>query len=171
MKKALIAYFSHAGENFVNRKIIPLEIGNTEVAAGIISEITGADMFKIDTETPYPYDYKQCVEVSKTELKANARPKLARDIDVSPYDVIFVGYPCWCGTMPMPVLTFLEKAGVDGKIIMPFCTNEGSRMGRSEAEIKKLCPSSDIKEGLSIHGAEAADAKQDIEKWIIAQKV
>ena len=40
--------------------------------------------------------------------------------------------------MPMPVWTFLEGCDLAGKRILPMCTNEGSGMGRSEADIARL---------------------------------
>ncbi|MFX1520941.1 MAG: flavodoxin, partial [Promethearchaeota archaeon] len=48
-KKYLIAYFSRKGNNIVSGKIVNLPIGNTEVIAKMIKEITGGDMFRIDT--------------------------------------------------------------------------------------------------------------------------
>jgi flavodoxin len=60
------------------------------------------------------------------------------------YHVIFLGYPNWWGTMPMPVFTFLEEYDFSGKTIIPFCTHEGSGMGRSEKDIAKLCPKATI---------------------------
>ena len=53
MTKKLIAFYSRAGENYVNGLIKTLELGNTEMAAGIIAELTGADTFKIEQQTPY----------------------------------------------------------------------------------------------------------------------
>ena len=38
----------------------------------------------------------------------------------------------------MAVCTFLEKYDFTGKIIKPFCTHEGSGMGSSEKDIKKM---------------------------------
>ena len=38
----LIVYFSRAGENYLNGAIKNLTVGNTEIAAKMISEITGA---------------------------------------------------------------------------------------------------------------------------------
>jgi len=56
------------------------------------------------------------------------------------YDVIFLGYPNWWGTMPMPVFTFLGEYDFAGKTIARFCTHEGSSLGRSVTDIKELCP-------------------------------
>lgn len=52
MTKKLIAFYSRAGENYVNGLIKTLKLGNTEMAAGIIAELTGADTFKIEQQTP-----------------------------------------------------------------------------------------------------------------------
>lgn len=48
-KKLLIAYFSHAGENYVNGAMKRLEIGNSKVAAQMIAQITDGELFFIDT--------------------------------------------------------------------------------------------------------------------------
>ena len=48
MSKELIAFYSRADENYVNGQMKMLDVGNTEVAAGIIKELNGADAFKIE---------------------------------------------------------------------------------------------------------------------------
>ena len=105
-KNILIAYFSHKGENYSNGSIVKLEKGNTERAAEILAKVTGGDLFEIRREKKYPFSYKECVSESIRELQENARPKLAEDIDITGYDEIYLGFPNWCGTMPMPVWTF-----------------------------------------------------------------
>ncbi len=150
--KILVAYFSHKGMNYVDGKIIPLTVGNTEIIAKKIAEFTDGDLFEIRTVEPYPYDYKECVKTAVSELKADARPALADTVDVTPYEVVVLGYPNWCGTTPMPVKTFLSSADLSGKILIPFCSNEGSGMGVSEKDIAKLCPDAILKKGISVHG-------------------
>ena len=80
--------------------------------------------------------------------------------------MIFAGSPNWCGTMPMVMFTFLEHYDWSGKRIFPFCTNEGSGMGSSERDLKKICKGAEVKSGLSIHGAEAAQSRTKVEAWI-----
>ena len=165
-RKVLVAFFSHTGENFSKGNIVELTKGNTHVAAELIQELCNADLYEIKSVNPYPYEYKACVEVSKEEIKTNARPELAEDIDVSAYDVVFVGFPIWCGTMPMPVWTFLEKHDFTGKVLMPFSTHEGSKMANSEGDVKKLVPNAIIKDGLPIHGSAVPEAVENIKEWI-----
>ncbi len=134
----LIAYFSRPGNNYVNGSIVNLPVGNTEVVATMIREMTGGDLFHIEPVTVYPEGYTETTEVAQQELRANARPKLTRHQEIpDSYDLIFLGYPNWWGTMPMPVFTFLEDYDLAGKTIAPFCTHEGSGMGRSVADIKR----------------------------------
>lgn len=165
-KKILVAFFSHTGENFFPGGIRRIEKGNTHIAAEMIAEICKADLFEIKTVNEYSDIYKECVEQAKNEYGANARPELKEDIDISVYDVIFIGYPNWCGTMPMSVWTFLENHDFSGKTVCPFCTNEGSGLAKSEGDIANLIPTADRRAGLSIKGSQVQDAKPEIESWI-----
>lgn len=167
MNRSLIAYYSRIGNNYVNGKIINLPIGNTAIIADKIQKLTDADMFEIDTIKPYPADYIETTEVSKIELKNNARPKLSNNLkDISEYSTIYLGYPNWWGTMPMPVFTFLESHNFSGKTIIPFCTHEGSGLGKSEKDIKKCCPNTNILSGLAIQGSQVAGAYKEVFHWL-----
>lgn len=66
----------------------------------------------------------------------------------------------------MAVFTFLEHFDFSGKIIKPFCTHEGSGMGSSVTDIKRLCPEAKVETGLAIRGGSVDNSKKDIEKWI-----
>ncbi len=166
-KKCLIAYFSRNGQNYVSGRLVDLKVGNTEVVANTIQKITGGDMFHIEPVTAYPKDYAETTEVAKNELRAKARPKLTRQVEnIGTYDVIFLGYPNWWGTMPMPVFTFLESHDFSGKTVVPFCTHEGSGMGHSEMDIVKACPKATVLEGIAIHGTSASSAASNVSSWI-----
>ena len=107
----LVAYFSRSG--------------NTEQVATAIAEHTGATLYRIEMEVPYPEDFEDCATEAKSELNDSIFPALKDTIaDFDKYDVIFVGGPVWWHTAPMPVLSFLKKSGYDfnGKIVVPFCS-------------------------------------------------
>ncbi|WP_321417446.1 flavodoxin [uncultured Methanomethylovorans sp.] len=162
-EKCLIAYYSREGNNYVSGKIVNLPVGNTKVVADMIREITEGDVFRIDTVKSYPKDYTATTNVAKKELNENARPELTSHVEnMDSYNVIFLGYPNWWGTMPMPVYTFLEEYDLSGKTIVPFCTHEGSGMGRSESDIAKHCPKATLLKGLAIHGTSVSAAKKDV---------
>lgn len=167
MSKKLIAFYSRADENYVNGLIKKLEVGNTEVAAGIIHELTGADMFKIEQLNPYSKIYNECIAEAREDQRRDARPELkSYPESIEEYDVIYLGYPNYWSTMPMAVFTFLEYFDFGGKTIKPFCTHEGSGLSSSVKDIKKLCPNAKVEAGLAIHGGSVNRAKEDIERWI-----
>ena len=164
---AIIAYYSRADENYVNGQIKTLTVGNTEVAAGMIHELTGADLFKIDPIQAYARDYNACIAEAQADQRRNARPELKQYPDsLDGYDTIYLGYPNYWGTMPMAVFTFLERFDFSGKTIFPFCTHEGSGMGGSERDIKRLCPGAKVEKGLAIHGGNVKNARPAIQKWL-----
>lgn len=167
MSKKLIAFYSRADENYVNGMIKMLDIGNTEVAAGVIKELTGADLFKIEQVKAYSKDYNECIAQAQADQRQNARPELKNYPDtIDEYDVIYLGFPNYWSTMPMAIFTFLEYFDFSGKVIKPFCTHEGSGLGSSVSDIKKLCPTAKIEKGLAIRGGRVEQARHDIEKWI-----
>ncbi len=167
MSKKLIAFYSRADENYVSGTLKTLTVGNTEIAAGIIKELTGADIFKIEQAKPYSKGYNDCIEEAKVDQQKNARPELkSYPESVDAYDVIYLGFPNYWSTMPMAVFTFLEHFDFCDKIIKPFCTHEGSGMGSSITDIKKLCPNAIVENGLAIHGGNAYKSIKTIESWV-----
>ncbi|MEG0276526.1 MAG: flavodoxin [Coprobacillus sp.] len=167
MTKTLIVYFSHVGENYVSGNIIDLKIGNTEVIAKEIQSLTDGDLFKIEPLHPYPYKYHECTDIAKKELNHNERPKITNVLNhIQDYENIYLGYPSWWGTMPMCVWTFLEEYDLTDKNIYPFCTHEGSQMGKSVEDIKKLCPQSHIKKSFAIYGSQVHRAQEQVKNWI-----
>ena len=165
--KNLVAYFSRKGDNYVGGRVENLPVGNTEVAAKMIQKLIGADIFPIATVKAYPADYTRTTEVAQEELHQNSRPELSSDVDnLGDYGAIFLGYPNWWGTMPMAVWTFLEKHDFSGKTIFPFCTHEGSGLGQSERDIRRLCPGATVMNGLAIRGGSVRGGEKAISAWL-----
>lgn len=163
----LIAYFSHEGEAYVSGKIVKLEEGNTKVTARMLEKMTGGNVFRIKPVNPYPYSYMETIDIAKKEQQQDARPAFQDQVDdMEQYDTIILAYPNWWGTMPQVVMTFLESYDFKGKTILPLCTNEGSGMGHSEADIKKLCPEAKLQDGLAVIGGQVKQAKPVLEKWM-----
>lgn len=156
--KVLIAYFS--------------KTGNTETIASMIAEQTGGELFKVETVVPYPDDYDETVDIAREEQDNDARPELSTHVeDMSQYDVIYLGYPNWWGTMPQAMFTFLEEYDFSGKTIIPFCTHGGSALGRSEGDIASLVPDATLLDGLAVSGSRVDDAQADVEEWLNSLEV
>ena len=172
MANILIAYFSRADENYFGGAMRYVKVGNTEIVCNDMMKLLPADSFKIEMKEPYSPVYMTCIDEAKKDLRAKARPSLRSLPDsIDAYDTVILAYPNYWGTMPMAVYTFLEAFDFSGKTILPLCTNEGSGMGISEKEIKKVCPGAVVKKGLPITGSNAASSGALVEKWLKANGV
>ena len=167
MTKDLVIYFSRAGENYFGGVLKNIEKGNTEVIAEYIEDLTSADLFKVEPANEYPADYMKCIDIAQKEKDNDARPEIKQALtDIGEYDTIFIGFPNWWGTLPMPMWTQLEQLDFTGKIVKPFVTHEGSGFGSAERDLKRLCDGAEIKKGLSIPGAKVYDVKDMVAHWI-----
>ena len=163
----LVAYFSLAGEQY---NVDVVEEGNTSIIAHIIAEQTGADLFEIKPETPYPTTYQGLLGVTRQEMDNNARPEIADTVDdMDAYDTIFIGYPIWWGDMPRILCNFLESYDLSGKTIVPFCTHGGSGLSRTESTIADITGGT-MKDGLAIPGVTAQNdrdaARSKVAEWL-----
>lgn len=156
----LVTFFSHSG--------------NTRFMAEQIHEQVGGDIVEIKTVNPYPVDYDSVVDQAKSEQKKNYRPKLTTKVhNLESYDVVFIGYPNWWGTLPMALFTYFEENDFSKKILVPFCTHEGSFLGRSVTDLKTLNPKATVLDGLAIQGksVRSKSAREDIIDWLTKLKI
>ena len=158
MNNGIVIYFSHTGENY--------SVGVITVAQ------TGAETWEIKEKNPYPEKYTPCIEVAKKEMQAKARPEFVGEApDLSDYDTIYLGYPNWWADAPMVVYSFLDKAKIDGKTILPFCTHEGSGLGSTARKLAVAYPKAKVElKGLALYGHVAQNepeaVKSAVAKWL-----
>ena len=174
----LIAYFSRVGNMDFDENIDAVTSasvnmdgsnvsGNAQLLAEMAQEVTGGDLFFIETVEKYPAEYRGTTDQAKTEQNDDARPELLSHVEnMDAYDTIVLIYPNWWGTLPQSVFTFLEEYDFSGKTILPLCTHEGSRLGRSESDIASICPDARLLDGLSVKGSDAGSAQTEVEEWI-----
>lgn len=167
-QKILVAYFSRAGENY---GVGEVEVGNTELLAREIVTALRADEFQIRTAQAYPQDYQDTVAMAERELAEEARPELAGEIDLAPYDVVFLGYPIWCGDLPMAIYSFLDQQQWDGMIVIPFCTHEGSGSAGTYQKLRTYLPEATVVlSGLEVVGraARTAAGQAQVRPWLMS---
>ncbi len=130
--KTLVAYFSATG--------------TTQAIAERITELTEADIYRINAADPYatnPYDDTERIQ---NEAYNDLRPGVANLPDkeaIAQYDTIFVGSPCWWHQPAMVVCTFLENYDLGNKIIIPFFTYGATTyLNESMQKIYKVTPES-----------------------------
>ena len=148
--KILVTYFSASGV--------------TARAAKEIASSVGADIAEIKPAVPYTSaDLDWMDKKSRTTLESkdeNSRPEMAADIDVAPYDTVFVGFPVWWYKEPAIIDTFLESGNFSGKKVIPFATSGGSGIEGSEKHMKKICPSAVWVKGKLVNRGAGAWAKE-----------
>ena len=167
MANILTVYFSMKGQTIgPGMKIAYQEKGNTKIAAEFIQKAVGGELFEIEADRNYSKDHMVLIDEAKQELNAGTRVPVKRYPDaLEQYDTIFLGYPNWWNTMPMVLFTFLEHYDWTGKRIIPFCTNEGSGIGDSVRDIKKICTGADVEAGASFTGSRVSSSEAKIAEW------
>lgn len=143
-------------------------LGNTQYVAQLIQANTGADIFRIEPQMPYPTDHKTLVDLAKNEQTNRARPALAKKIEnIGQYDVIFVGYPIWWADMPMILHSFFESTDLSGKKIIPFSTHGGSGFADTISTIQRLEPNATVAtNGFTVSRNNVANSKNDVISWL-----
>ena len=166
MAKILTVFYSLKGETIApGMKIVNLEKGHTAMAAEFIQQAMGGDLFEIETVKTYIADHMKMIYEAKEELEKDIHPELKSDVAIDGYDTIILGYPNWWNTLPMPVVTFLEKHDWTGKRIIPFSTSGGGGLGRSVEDLKKYAPGANVAEGGTFLGHKVLESRQEIVDW------
>ncbi|MFC9691481.1 flavodoxin [Kribbella sp. NPDC056951] len=167
MPKILVAYFSRAGENYDNGGRTWLQVGNTEVVAGMIADLVPCDVYRIEAAEPYSDDYDDTVARNVREQDTDGRPVIASPLPrIGQYDVVLLGSPIWNVRAPMIMSTFTEKLDFAGKTIHPFTTYAMSGLGTTERDYARSCPGATLGEGLAVRGEQAGQARPQVTDWL-----
>lgn len=176
--RVLVAYFSRVGVTPFDDGVDAVTsaslnirdgelVGNMQYLAEYVVEATGGDLHQIITEKEYPADYRDTTDLASEEQASDERPALTSQVeDMDQYDVVFLGFPNWWGTLPQAVVTFLERYDFSGKTIVPFCSHGGSRLGSGPRDIAALCPEATLLDGLAVSGSDAANARDEVADWV-----
>lgn len=153
MAKKLVTYFSASG---VTKKV-----------AEMISEVSGYELYEIKPKQAYTkadLNWMDKNSRSSVEMKDKKfRPEIiTKDIEMSDYDEIILGFPIWWYVAPTIINTFLEAYDFSGKKITLFATSGGSGFGNTVSELKPSAPNADIVEGKLLNNTN----KQEIENWL-----
>ena len=119
---------------------------NTERMARQIRTALDCDMIEVEPQMPYENDYNAMLERAQEELAAIEQgryPAVGTSVDsFDGYDIVFVGYPIWYGSMATPMQAFLHEhaSKLAGRRIALFATSGGSGISASIGEARSLCP-------------------------------
>ncbi len=155
--KTLILYYS--------------QTGTTEALAAEIQRQTGADVCRFDVGKAYDGTYEETIERCLEERRTGFVPELKPlGVDVSGYDVIFLGFPVWFGTYAMPVKSLLmsmRSDALEGKTIVPFCTFGSGGLQASTEDLRAALPGCDVRDGYGVRTARIAEAPQELNRFLI----
>lgn len=154
--KTLIVYYSYTG--------------NTKKIANAIKNNLNCDILEVTPKIPFSNDYDEVVaEYQNNSIKDKYIEINDIGIDLKEYDKIIIGSPVWWYTICPVITSFLKKYDLSGKKIYPFATNAGW-LGKTFKDIEKLCPNSEVENGMNIVFESYTDnlvtSKQEIDKWI-----
>lgn len=153
----LVAYFSRTNHT-------------GEIADEIADELE-CDIYRIVPTTAYPSDYNQTKERAQQEKDQDQDVDFLKKLDnLDKYTVIFLGFPIWFDDIPMVIKTFVQQYTIDGKMIVPFCTSEGSTIDNARQHLSTLLPNSNIQNGITIANKDVMKSKTErqIENWLMA---
>ena len=155
MRKVLVAYFSASG---VTKKVAE------EIAAA-----AGGVLFEIEPEVEYTSaDLNWMDKKSRSSIemgdKAFRPAMVKKELDLSEYDSILLGFPIWWYVAPTIVNTFLESYDFSGKKITLFATSGGSGFGNTLRELEPSAPGAQFAEGGILNGATAEDIQKLIKE-------
>lgn len=153
MSKKLVAFFSASG--------------TTKKVAEMIAEEAKADLFEIEPKILYTkedldwMDKKSRSSVGMNDKKY--RPEIVKkEMDMSTYDEILLGFPIWWYVAQTIINTFLEAYDFSGKKIILFATSGGSGFGNTVKELQPSSPDAVITESRLLNRG----TKQEINEWV-----
>ncbi len=172
--KILIAYFTWA-ENAEKAQDVDAVAsasvslpGNVGQMASWIQAEVGGDLFSIQVNEPYSYDYDECLDRAAEEKSQKSRPALKNRVEnFEEYDIIFLGYPNWWYTAPMAVFSFLEEYDFSGKRVVLFCSHGTGGLASSVRDISAALPDSTIESNvIGVYRDDIPKSRDTVKEWL-----
>jgi flavodoxin len=161
---------NNTANSAINGRILVVYVsrtGNTRAVANEIHSQTGGDIAEIIPLTAYPRNYNEVLNQAQQEKREQARPPIKEmNVNIANYDVIFLGYPIWWGSIPMCAATFLESYNLTGKTIIPFCTSGSTGISGSLSAIEISAPKAKVQRNSAMRFSNNNSLKTNIAAWL-----
>lgn len=139
--------------------------GNTLAMAERVSDLSGAEIYRIEAAEPYPENYDACADRAKREQDDGVYPEIANPIqNWDEYDTVFMGYPIWWYELPMIVQGFVKDHDWTGKTIVPFNSHLGSGDGGTYDDLRDMTGTT-VLGGIALRGDEVSSSLGKIDAW------
>lgn len=174
----LIAYFTWADNTYVEdpssvdldatTSASVLAPGNSARMAEWIQEEVGGDLFSIQVSEPYSSDYDECLDRASQEKAENARPELSTHVEnMDDYDTIFLGFPNWWYSVPMPIFSFVEEYDLSNKTIIPFVTHGTGGLSNTITDLTQVLPeSTTVQDPIGVYREDVDEVFPKIQEWL-----
>jgi len=119
--------------------------GNTKFIAERITELTGANVIRLEPKKEYPTEgFKKFFWGGKSVM-FNEKPALLNEkIDFSQYDNVVIGTPIWASSFTPPILTFLTENKIENKNVFLFACSLGGSADKCFTKMINLLPGNKI---------------------------
>ena len=172
MMAAFAWVFSACGSKDSDTKQLVLyysQTGSTKTVAEEIQKVLDTDIEVIELVNPYTGTYDETLQRVKQERESGNLPKLKPlKVDLSKYEVIYLGYPIWFGTYALPIASLVKDHDFEGKKIVPFCTFGSGDMESAMEDLKKALPKAKIAEhGFGIRDVRVSATPKELNRFLI----
>lgn len=154
-QKVLVMYFSLTG--------------NTIPVAEKLRDLTGGDLYRVETIRTYPLERPARTEVPKQELDSGIWPELKNPLpDFAQYDLVLLGGPVWWYTVSTPLRSVLQQADFAGKKVAPFVTHDGG-MGDYWQYFERNVKNGVVLKGIDLYRAQnetSPSLEQKLRNWL-----
>lgn len=177
-KKALTIYFTRVGNtdfpsdvDAVSGASVMREnntiYGNTQMIAYMIQDTVGGDIEAINTEKKYLPSYMDTIKEAGKEFSDTKLPIIKpSQHNPNEYDIIFVVYPLWWGTIPKAVESYLTAHNFSGKIVVPVVTHGGGSFKKSIRDFEEKSKIKAPDKILDIYSSSISNSRQKIADYI-----
>lgn len=168
MSNTLVLYYSQSACNLVRNGDTEEYKGNTQIAAEIIQDTLGCDIFRVELLEEHGNDWYADRKRLKKIMKS--RPELKSYLtDVSSYDNIFVCTPCWWGSLSPAIMSQLDMLNLAGKKIMGLVTHEDSDPEGSINDLRKLYKKATFGKSILVLGEDIFRQSSFIQRWAMRE--
>lgn len=146
--------------------------GSTERMAQQIQKVLDCDILEVEPQVAYDSDYDGMLSRAQEELSAIRQgnyPAIKTSVeDFDDYDIVFVGYPIWYGSIATPMQTFLHNhaSKFAGKRIALFATSGSSSISTSVDEARGLCSGATFTETLLLTSSTLSQMESRVSAWL-----
>lgn len=149
--------------------------GNTWAVAQTLSELAGAELYRIIPSEDYGEENNNYYDSSTRAYQeqygaATVRPGIRTTLGGNGYDTVFLGFPIWYGKAPRVIFTFLDTYDFSGKKVVPFITSGSSGITSAESELRSTYPGINWETGRRLNGRSSAELKEWLDGFGISKQ-